>query len=178
MAAACQSCGGPDVRSDAAHEQMPYCATCYYSGRASTHYAAAILQPLRDAGFMAEGWQTGGGCQNIALPLTEGGWDGPHALMGNIDSLNPADWDLGLQLEAHPDRYELRGTEYMEWSWIAQWRDDCPACAVLALLEEDLQDQFHQIEDPVRDLPVAAEALVNIARQVAVAVHQQKENHT
>lgn len=174
--ATCESCGGPDARSEDARDQMPYCAACYYSGRASSHYARALLQPLRDAGFEAVGWQTGGGCQNIALPVTEAGFDGAYLLMGSIDTIDPTCWMLGIQLHAHA----MECTHHMpglEWEWVEDHAATCAACRELTKLCGDLDIVLHQI-DTLDDLPLAAESLVNAARQIAGAVHRTKEQHT
>jgi hypothetical protein len=155
----CQSCGRP-AQNDS-YQAFPYCRTCYYSGEAYSAINEPLLSLLAAAGFPAKVVQTGGGCQNYLVALTEGGYDGPHAYLGEAVG-DLADWsrhEVGVALMAHP-----------EDRWL-MWVDEtvgCTACHHLAELERDLNTECRDLAHA--DTEAAATWMVAVAKRLAKAV--------
>lgn len=158
----CVLCNDPTTNGSG-YADFPYCRNCYQTGRAYAHLNQPLLDKVRAAGFPMDVWQTGGGCQNYVIALTEGGWDGPHAYMGFATSTT--DWEnaeLGVQIVAHYNPAD---------KWL-EWVGDgigCACCEPLHLVEEKMNE----------DIPVMSSAdevadwMISIAKNLAkmVAAH-------
>lgn len=131
----CTLCG-QTATNGASFADYPYCEFCHYSGAAYSDIWKDTIFALAEAGFFATVWQTGGGCMNLAVALTEGGFHGPVAMMGNM-GMDIASTEAGCCILAHGDSdpEECYGYE-----------DDCPACAAIAPVADkantEVRDDF------------------------------------
>ena len=119
----CLVCGDATSNGDK-HAEYPYCRSCHYNGKAYTHLWAEVVEAVKAAGFPCEVWQTGGGCQNLAVAFTEGGFAGPHAMMGSLG--------LTLAESEHPEATSFAhdGDGYPCFEY-----HDCHACKAYVEIE-------------------------------------------
>jgi hypothetical protein len=131
--ATCLSCGENAVGAKAHERGYDYCEVCYYNGRAEAHRNDNWLAQI---GPDVTVWQTGGGCQNPTLTVTnDSGEEVGHVLLAMLFGDDPTEWEVGGgSAEAHPVLWDY-GPYF---GYVGEYTDECAACARIYAWEEQM----------------------------------------